>query len=231
MTNHNSKPREKKNKKGSTSNARKLPVKIWIGIGIFTAIIVASGLWISMSTPKVSQNRPLSLATSVSIGGSLDNLVNQDGKVVMDKDFLGKYRLVYFGFTNCPSECPIGLQTMASALEIVGYNSPKIQPIFITVDSARDTPDVLRTYVKNFSPRLIGLTGERKQLKQVKEEYKVYAAKVEDEKMSSYVMNHSSFIYLMGPDGKYITMFQHTIAPKDLAAQLRSYVTTTKGSL
>ena len=104
------------------------------------------------------------------IGGSFE-LVDQTGKLRKDAEFRGKYMLVFFGYTHCPDFCPTGLQAMAEALDALGKDAEKIQPIFITIDPARDTPKVMKDYVANFHPRLLGLTGSAAQVAKAAKAY------------------------------------------------------------
>ncbi len=148
------------------------------------------------------------LLVSSQIGGGFE-LINHDGDTVTDKDYSDKFKLIYFGFTYCPTICPTELQKMLLALEeIDSAHISKIYPIFVSVDPERDTPDVLKEYVALFSPNLIGLTGSQEQIDAIKKTYKVYASKVKTDEMSDYTVDHSSFTYLMSPDNKLIGIFK-----------------------
>lgn len=142
------------------------------------------------------------------VGGPF-TLVDHTGKTVTDKDYRGRYMLVYFGFTYCPDVCPSGLQVIAAALDQAGVKvTEKIAPMLITVDYERDTPTQLAQYVPSFHPSLIGLTGNQQQIAAVLKAYRVYAKKVEDPKSSAgFTYDHSSIAYLMDPQGRYITHF------------------------
>ncbi len=135
-------------------------------------------------------------------------LTNHAGEAVTDKDFKDQYRLIYFGFTFCPAICPTELQRVATILNELGSLGEAIQPIFITVDPERDTPEMMKNYVEMFHPRLIGLTGTIEQIEQAKTGYNVYSKKVKDEEMSEYTVDHSSFIYFMGPDDTLLRIFK-----------------------
>ncbi len=141
------------------------------------------------------------------IGGPFA-LIDQNGKKVTDADFRGRYMLVFFGFTNCPDICPAGLQLIAAALDKVGPKSANVTPIFISVDPERDTPEKLASYVKNFSDRIVGLTGTPQEIAAVAKAYRVFYEKKPNERApADYGMNHTSIIYLMDPDGAYVTHF------------------------
>jgi cytochrome oxidase Cu insertion factor (SCO1/SenC/PrrC family) len=140
------------------------------------------------------------------LGGEL-HLIDQDGKPTDDTTFKGHWRLVYFGYTFCPDVCPTELQTMVDALETLGPKADGIQPIFVTIDPARDTPEKLKNYVGLFHSRLVGLTGTPQQIAAAARAYRVYYAKSPGADPDSYMMDHSSFVYLMKPDGTLATVF------------------------
>jgi len=153
------------------------------------------------------------------IGGPFQ-LTDQSGKRVTDKDFRGRYMLIYFGYSFCPDVCPTTLAVMAQALEKVGDRSRRVAPILITIDPERDTPKVLEDYVKAFGPTFVGLTGNAAEIKEVEKKYRVYAVKKPLEG-GNYGMDHSSVIYLMGPDGKLVSFYDEAISPDDLAKELK----------
>lgn len=152
-------------------------------------------------------------------------LQDASGKTVKASDFRGRYLLVYFGFTHCPDICPTSLLLMSNALEQLGAKAAKIQPIFITVDPERDTPKLVGTYVSHFSKNFVGLTGTPAQVKQAADHFKVFYSKVDTKESAlGYVVDHSGFIYLMGPDGKYVAHFPFTVSEQELSQGLQRYV-------
>jgi cytochrome oxidase Cu insertion factor (SCO1/SenC/PrrC family) len=160
---------------------------------------------------------------SALVGGPF-TLTDQDGKSRSDADFRGKLMLIYFGYTYCPDVCPTTLATMTEALDKLGPQAAKVQPIFITIDPTRDTPEVLKRYMANFHPSLIGLTGSPAQIAAVAKAYRVYYAKADNGSGADYLMDHSGFIYLMGPDGKYITLLTPQSDAKEMAARIGKYI-------
>jgi protein SCO1/2 len=155
------------------------------------------------------------------IGGPF-TLTDQDGRRRSDAEFRGRLMLVEFGYTNCPDVCPLGLQLMADAMERLGADADKVQPIFITVDPGRDTPEVLKSYVDHFSERLLGLTGASEEIAAVARAYRVYYKLHGDPAASrDYVVDHSGFIYLMGRDGKFLAHFTHETPPDRIADAIR----------
>lgn len=153
------------------------------------------------------------------------SLTDQDGRHVTEKDFDGKYRLVYFGFTSCPDVCPLDLKKITEALTMLDAGRrAEITPIFITVDPDRDTPKVMKDYVSLFKPSPVGLTGSKEDIKKVEDGYKVYAARAENKSGGDYTMNHSAYIYLMGPDNHFIDIFSSDDKADAIAARLKKIV-------
>jgi cytochrome oxidase Cu insertion factor (SCO1/SenC/PrrC family) len=154
------------------------------------------------------------------VGGPF-TLTDHTGKRVTDRDFQGKFLLVFFGFTNCPDVCPTALQVMAAALDKLGPAGERITPVLVSVDPERDTPALLASYVASFHPRLVGLTGTPAEIDAVTKAYRVYFKKVPDPKSTAgYSMDHSSIIYVMGPDGAYRAHFTHATSPDAMAERL-----------
>jgi protein SCO1/2 len=149
------------------------------------------------------------------VGGPF-SLIDHEGKRVRDSDFTGRYRLIYFGFANCPDVCPVDLAVAGAGLrqfeEQDAERAARVQPIFITVDPQRDTPPVLKSYVANFHPRLIGLTGTEAEIEAVKKEYAIAGLKGEVQPGGGYNMNHNRTLLLLGPQGEPIAIVPHETA-------------------
>ena len=157
------------------------------------------------------------------IGGPI-SLVNQHGERVTEKDLAGGFTLVYFGYTFCPDFCPMSLSTMTEALELMApEQAERITPVFISVDPARDTVEQLADYAPHFHPRLIALTGTDEEIKAAAKAYRIYY-NVPPNQDEDYAVDHSTFTYLMGPDGSYLTHFNHSATPEDIAERLRAEV-------
>ena len=154
-----------------------------------------------------------------SVGGPFA-LTDQNGVARTDADFRGRYMLIYFGYSFCPDVCPTTLGVMADAVERLGAKAARVAPVFITVDPERDKPDVLKQYLAVFSPRFTGLTGNLKDVVAVSRAYRVYFIK-HPLPGGGYYIDHSSSIYMMGPDGKFVTSYDVTIGPDGLAADLK----------
>jgi protein SCO1/2 len=169
------------------------------------------------------------------------SLTDQNGKAVTEKDYAG-YKLVFFGYTHCPDVCPATLQKISQALKALPADqAAKVQPLFITTDPARDTPEILKAYTGIYSDRIVGLTGTEDQIRQAESAYKVYSAKagmpetpghadhMDMDHMdkgggahadSVYNVDHSSFVYLMGPDNQLVNIFHAEDTPQAMADQL-----------
>jgi protein SCO1 len=181
-----------------------------IGLLLAVLLLAAGGyLFLSGSQPA-----------ALTVGGPF-SLIDGDGKPVTDQTWRGKYMLVYFGYTYCPDVCPTTLTSVAAALDKLGPKADQIQPLFITVDPKRDTPAVVKQYAAAFSPRLIGLTGTPEQIAAAAKEYRVYYAEHRTGPgPDDYSMDHSSVLYLMGPDGRFIAPVRADQDGPEIAAAL-----------
>ena len=181
-------------------NRRGAPVSVVVVAQILFGVTLALG-----SMPSV---QPMYAATSpVTIGGPF-TLVTPDGTTVTDQTYRGKWLLVYFGFTYCPSSCPTTLLEVATALEKLGADAAELQPLFITVDPQRDTREVLEGYTWSFDSRIVGLTGTPQQIAAIAQEYGVYyATHRTGPGAEDYVIDHSTYLYLMDPYGQFVRAF------------------------
>ena len=159
----------------------------------------------------------------VSIGGDF-TLTDQNGETRHAQDFRGKLMLVYFGYTYCPDACPTALQDMSRALDLMGDKGKDVEPIFITIDPARDTIEQMKLYASNFPPRLIALTGTPEQIAEAAKAYRVYYEKGKSVGGNDYLMDHTGFIYLMGRDGKYLSHFPPGTTPEQMAAAMEKHL-------
>jgi protein SCO1/2 len=156
------------------------------------------------------------------IGGPF-TLTDTSGKRVSDRDFRGRYMLIYFGYSYCPDVCPTELQAMGRALDLAGPAGDRIVPVFITVDPARDKGKDLADYVRAFHPRMIGLTGAREDIDAVTKAYRVYYKLGAPSKPGAmdYLVDHTSFVYLIGPDGKLAALFRGNSGADALAEGIK----------
>jgi cytochrome oxidase Cu insertion factor (SCO1/SenC/PrrC family) len=172
----------------------------------------------------VANNTPAGTVTipeGVPIGGPF-KLVNDKGHAVTDADYRGRWMLIFFGYSNCPDECPLTLQKMATALTALGPLADRIAPLFITVDLGRDTPSRLTEYLANFDTRIIGLTGSNEQIAAAANAYRVYYSPTEHEQSGADLVSHSTFIYLMNPAGELQALFSQDADANTLTAALRA---------
>ncbi len=170
-------------------------------------------------------------SNTVFAGGAAANrgpfsLVTHKGEKVTDQSFLGQYMLVFFGYTHCPDVCPTDLQVISEAMDMLGKDASKIQPLFITLDPERDTEKVMAEYVQHFHPKLIGLTGTNKQTKAAADVYRIQKRIYypPDGGKKDYLLDHSAAIILVGPDGGGLSMFPHGITPEDIVEDIRGYL-------
>ena len=163
------------------------------------------------------------LPQGIALGGAF-SLQDHNGQRVTEGAFAGRLGLIYFGFTYCPDVCPTGLGLMASALDLLGPDASRVLPVLITIDPARDTPAALADYVSRFHPALIGLTGTEEEIATAARAFRVYYRKIQPPGASDYLMDHSSFIYLVGPDGKVRQLFRPSTPPETIAAAMRGQI-------
>jgi protein SCO1/2 len=202
-------------------------IVVMVGLSLAIAAILAwASMWL-FPAPSQQDQSPVAVAAQSAFVGAPFSLVDHQGKPVTEASWPNQYRLIYFGFTHCPDICPTGLQALSHALARVPDDvAAKIQPIFVTVDPARDTAAVLSGYVGLFSPGLVGLTGTAEQIAAMLRAYKVYAQKRPSASgdPSGYMMDHSSFTYLMTPDNRLAELFPHNTSPEVMAAGLMTVV-------
>lgn len=210
------------------SKKTKLRLNILFGV---LAVLVTAGYWLYLGREKLedSQARRYERESLVNadgegeaaIGGAF-SLVNQDGKTVTEKDFEGKYLLLTFGFTYCPDVCPTKLQDMALTLDLLGEDAKKVQPIFISIDPQRDTPEQLKSYVSLYHNNIQGLTGSVAQIANVAKTFKVYYRRGEDVGDGNYMMDHSTVIYLADGEGKVLEAFADNAGAEAMAQAIKT---------
>ncbi|MFZ6765267.1 SCO family protein [Pseudoroseomonas sp. WGS1072] len=170
-----------------------------LGIGIPASAVLGWGVS-ELMLRTMQGSAPERTSTMQQPIGSPFALTDHTGRRVTDASFAGTVRLVFFGFTHCPDICPTGLGYMAEVMDGLGDEAVKVRPLFISVDSGRDTPELLASYVTNFHPALIGLTGTEAEVAQVAKAFRTHYSKVPTGG-DAYVMEHSASIYLLGPEG------------------------------
>jgi len=199
---------------------------------LLAIIIIGLGLGLKILNKNktvVETSETLTTVKSYSTGtpeiGGEYKLINQDGDAVSNNTYRGKYTLIFFGYTFCPDVCPNTLSIFSSVLDLLGEDSAKVKPVFVTVDPVRDTPEKLRSYLVHFNKNFDGLTGSVEQIEQVKKVFRIYAVKSQQDEndFKDYLMDHSTVSYLMGPDGKFITFFRYGAEPEVIVTKLQKF--------
>jgi protein SCO1/2 len=181
---------------------------------ILSRVALALALFMGASPTRAT-------ASPVTVGGPF-TLMASDGTTVTDRTYAGKWLLVYFGYTFCPSTCPTALLEIATALKNLGPDAARLQPIFITIDPTRDTAAVMGIYTRSFDPRIAGLTGTAQQIAAVAKEYGAYYARnTTGPGADDYVMDHSTYLYLMNPQGKFVRGFDTNTSGDHIAEAMR----------
>jgi protein SCO1/2 len=190
---------------------------------ILSLALLVGGLGVLAVVVYLTMPRGGQVATAPSaIGGSF-GLVDQTGKPFTDQDLAGKPSLVFFGFTHCPDICPTKLFEMTQMLDALGADASKVNTVFITVDPARDTPELLATYLGSFHATIRGLSGTEEQVQGAMRAYRAYARKVPLEG-GNYNMDHTVFVYLMDRNGRFVSTFDVARDPATVARDLRRYM-------
>lgn len=173
-------------------------------------------------TPAAPQDMPVA---GTPVGGAF-TLTDFNGQTVTEASWPGQYKMVFFGFSYCPDICPAGIEKMSAALKNLGSDAAKVQPLFITIDPARDTPEKLKEFFTNYEGNFVGLTGTDEQIRHVKNVYKAYAAKVPGASPDAYLMDHSAYVYFMSPDDKMLEIFGSSSTPQTMAEAMKGHLVT-----
>ncbi len=187
-----------------------------IGLAVTGALVCAlAGYWLWWALQgRPDHDRP-------AVGGPFE-LIDGDGRTVTERDFEGRHMLVYFGYTFCPDVCPTTLLGASEALDEIGPAlASKVRLVFISIDPERDTPEVVKEYAGHFHPGTVGLTGTPEQVSAAARAWRIYFRKADAEEDGSYLVDHSSILFLMDGDGRYVTHFGHEASAADMAAALK----------
>ncbi|MFD2263507.1 SCO family protein [Lacibacterium aquatile] len=188
-------------------------------IALLTGVLMlAAGAGVALWLYKPEPKSKTFFGELPDIGGAY-SVLDETGAISTDQSFPGKYRIYFFGFTHCPDVCPTALGTIAAALDGMGGKADAFVPLFVTVDPERDTPEIVKDYTDAFDPRIIGLTGSVEQITGLAKSFKIYFRKVPQG--DSYTMDHSGFIYVMNPEGKFVAFFKHEDTPERITTGLR----------
>jgi protein SCO1/2 len=187
------------------------------GTLVLGGVLLGTILRLRVTTPGT-----VATSATASIGGPF-TLVATNGQNVSDQTYRGKWALIYFGYTYCPDACPTALNSISVALEKLGSDAGNVQPIFVTVDPKRDTRDVMIKYLKPFDKRILGLTGTKDEIDSVINKFHLYVSQDKSETVGDdYLVSHSSYIYLMDPQGTFVDVIQGNAAGDAIAVWLRT---------
>jgi protein SCO1/2 len=197
-------------------------LRVLLVCAIALLVIGTGGLAALVLIPSAPQTTNSMLGA---LGGPF-MLTATDGRIVTDQTYRGKWMLVYFGYTSCPDACPTALNNMGVALDRLGPEAATMQPVFITVDPRRDTRETLAEYLKSFDPHIVALTGSEEQIAAVVKEFRVYVS-AHPESGGNYTVDHSSFYYLINPDGRFVRVIAGDVSGEELAERLRHWMNKT----
>ena len=203
--------------------------QIYAIVSALVALVFLGGLWVVTggqdSGDKYAQCRKTAVAGGAQIGGAF-TLVDENGATVTDRDVIDQPSLVYFGYTFCPDVCPLDNARNAEAVEILESRGDIVKPVFISIDPQRDTPEILRDFTDNLHPRMVGLTGTPEQVKAASQTYRTYFKKQEPEEGNEqfYLVDHSTFTYLVFPDEGFIEFFKRDTTPEALADGVQCFL-------
>ncbi|WP_341232825.1 SCO family protein [uncultured Sulfitobacter sp.] len=171
---------------------------------------------------KYAQCKNSAVAGGDNLGGPFE-LVNAEGQTVTDADVITEPSLLYFGYTFCPDVCPLDVARNASAVDVLAERGMSVTPVFISIDPARDTPEVVGDFADNMHPKMIGLTGSPEQVKAASEAYRTYY-KAHDAEDEFYLVDHSTFSYLVMPGEGFVDFFRRDVTPDQMADKIGCFI-------
>ncbi|XP_067861372.1 protein SCO2 homolog, mitochondrial [Heptranchias perlo] len=188
------------------------------------------GLWflVHLEKERRRRERRLQQLQELALGRGDFNLLDQTGRPRTKSDFFGHWALLYFGFTHCPDICPDELDKMSSVVQMLDKDRtlPPVQPIFITVDAERDGVQEMARYIKDFHPRMIGLTGTPEQIEELGKAYRVYYSAGPKDQDNDYIVDHTIIIYLLNPDGLFTDYYNRSKNDQEIAESIRNHMKT-----
>lgn len=204
--------------------------KLSLGVVALVVVVFVFGAWLNLKQDDPPETAAVGgMVINADIGGPFE-LTDHSGTPFGSEDLSGDYALVYFGYTFCPDVCPTELGQMAEAIDLLEGDGNRVRPVMITIDPERDTPEILSEYVPLFHERLVGLTGTEDQIRDVASDYRVFYRKFEDPSYTYYLMDHTSFVYLLSPSGEIVSMFRYGTPPTDMAAAIRQHMNAQERS-
>lgn len=198
------------------------------GAAVLISVVAGTGLYVALngggSDDKYAQCRTTAVAGGTSqIGGPFE-LVSETGETVTDKDVITKPSLLYFGYTFCPDVCPFDTVRNADAVDILAERGFDVQPVFISIDPARDTPKVVDDFTYNIHPDMLGLTGSPEQVKAASQAYRTYFKRHDEDDSEWYLVDHSTFSYLVLPDDGFVEFFRRELTPEQMADGIQCFL-------
>jgi protein SCO1/2 len=185
------------------------------------------GIWFATQSPdsedQFAQCRASQIAGGTDTIGGPFELVNASGDLVTDKDVITEPSILYFGYTFCPDVCPLDTARNAEAVDILTERGLSVTPVFISIDPKRDTPDVVGDFAFNLHEKMIGLTGSPDQVKAASAAYRTYY-KAQDGDEDYYLVDHSTFTYLVLPEHGFVEFFRRETTPQDMADTVACFV-------
>lgn len=202
--------------------------KLYAGLAavLLAAIVGGTAVWTTLDRPQQCGGNAIA-GGGAAIGGPF-TLVDGNGRTVTDRDVIQGPTLIYFGYTFCPDVCPFDAARNALAVDILEERGLDVTPVFISVDPERDTPETVAEYAASMHPKMIGLTGTPEQVKAAAQAYKIYYAKAGGED-DYYLMDHSTFTYLMFPETGLATYFGRNTSPEEMAEQTACHIRARRG--
>uniref|UniRef100_A0A8C9G2W2 SCO cytochrome c oxidase assembly protein 1 n=1 Tax=Pavo cristatus TaxID=9049 RepID=A0A8C9G2W2_PAVCR len=192
--------------------------------------ILCGGLLLAMKRVKKAKEDKLEKERNRGIGkpllGGPFSLISHEGQPRTNRDYLGQWVLIYFGFTHCPDICPEELDKMIEVVDEIDKipSLPDLTPLFITIDPERDSEEAIARYVKEFSPKLVGLTGTRAQIDQVAKAFRVYYSEGPKDEDNDYIVDHTIIMYLLGPDGDFVDYYGQNKRSAEISASIAAHM-------
>ncbi|XP_072793265.1 protein SCO1 homolog, mitochondrial isoform X2 [Taeniopygia guttata] len=193
-------------------------------------VVLGGGLLAGMKVMKRRKEEKLEKERNRGIGkpllGGPFSLVSHEGQPRTNKDYIGQWVLIYFGFTHCPDICPDELEKMIAVVNEIDQipSLPNLTPLFITIDPERDNQEAIARYVKEFSPKLVGLTGSKAQIDQVAKAYRVYYSEGPKDEDNDYIVDHTIIMYLLGPDGDFVDYYGQNKKSAEISASVAAHM-------
>lgn len=211
----------------NSSGKMKLGTRAAVALLFGGGLLAAWGFVYSEKQQKLQQQRVEQLQ-KVALGQGNFSLLDHRGQRRTKQDFLGSWVLLYFGFTHCPDICPDELDKLSAVVLALDQDNPlpPVQPVFITVDPERDDVAALARYVKDFHPRLVGLTGTAEEVKEAGQDYRVYASPGPKDEEGDYIVDHTILIYLVSPDGLFVDYYNRMKNQDQIAESVRNHMKT-----